>query len=72
MDERLLSVPEVAERLGVSRATVHRWCREGRFRRAQYVGESPRGIWVIPEGDVESVAPPRRGRPPSTRTDEGE
>jgi DNA-binding transcriptional regulator YiaG len=55
--EKLLAASEVAERLGVSVATVGHWCRQGLFPNAQQVGRAGRelGWWVIPESDIGRV-----------------
>jgi excisionase family DNA binding protein len=58
---RLLTVPEVAERVRVSEATVREWLRSGRLK-----GTRPGGTrlgWRIPEAEVERFlsagAPPQ-------------
>jgi excisionase family DNA binding protein len=51
--ERLLTVKEVAERVGVTIATVRRWIKDGRLR-----GNMPGGQkagYRIPASDVERV-----------------
>jgi len=47
----LLSIPEAAERLGLSEAMVRRYCAQGRLR-AQKVGKG----WAIQRWDVERFA----------------
>jgi excisionase family DNA binding protein len=56
---RLLSIPEAAERLGLSPAMVRRYCASGRLP-AQKVGRD----WTVRQRDVErfAAAPRRRGR----------
>ena len=56
----LLSIPEAAERLGLSEAMVRRYCAQGRLR-AQKVGKG----WAIQRWDVERFAasPRQSGRP---------
>jgi excisionase family DNA binding protein len=58
----LLTIPEVAERLGLSEPMVRRYCAEGRLP-AQKVGNG----WVVRRWDVERFAatPRRSGRPHS-------
>jgi excisionase family DNA binding protein len=50
MNERVLKVPEVAERLRVPAATVRRWIREGKLR-ATLLGGTKTG-YRIPESEV--------------------
>ena len=50
-----LTVDEVAERVGVSRRTVARWCEQGRIPGAYKVGTHRRGVWVIPAQSVEDL-----------------
>jgi excisionase family DNA binding protein len=55
-DERLFSVQEAAQKLGVSHDTVARWCRDGLF--PHVVKENPfskRVRFRIPEKDVVAV-----------------
>jgi excisionase family DNA binding protein len=58
----LLTITEVAERLGLSEAMVRRYCAEGRLP-ARKVGKS----WAVRRWDVERFAatPRRSGRPAS-------
>ena len=60
-----LSVDEVAERMGVSRRTVARWCAKGQIPGAYKVGTHRRGIWVIPSETLEDFVPPSRRCPDS-------
>ncbi|MGH9761246.1 MAG: helix-turn-helix domain-containing protein [Blastocatellia bacterium] len=61
--ERLLLVPQVAERLGESERTIRNWARKNLFPGAKLM-ESPRGpYWMIPESDLKSFKKPPRGRP---------
>ncbi len=43
---------EAAERLGFSRGTICRWCRQGRFPGALKFGRG----WYIPRGDPREAA----------------
>lgn len=63
MGGRLLSTVQVAKRLGVTRQTVLEWCHAGRFPNAQHVGKNGRGLWLIPESDLDRFEKPKRGRP---------
>jgi excisionase family DNA binding protein len=57
---RLLTVPEAAERLGLSIAMVRRYCAQGQLP-AQKLGRD----WAIRRRDIEqfAAAPRRSGRP---------
>jgi excisionase family DNA binding protein len=54
----MLSLPRLAEELGVSRTTLWRYVQAGRLR-ARKVGNS----YVVLRHDLERFTPPRRGRP---------
>ncbi len=58
-DEKLLSVKESAEMLGVNRQRVQALITEGRLP-AQKIGNS----YVIKESDLELVKDRKTGRPP--------
>ncbi len=61
---KLLTVQQVATRLGVAVPTVTLWCRQKKFRNAiKLPGDT--NPWLIPERDVERFVPPRKGRPPN-------
>jgi excisionase family DNA binding protein len=57
---RLLTVPEAADRLGLSMAMVRRYCAQGKLP-AQKMGRD----WAIPRRDIERFAatPRHNGRP---------
>jgi excisionase family DNA binding protein len=59
---KLLTIPEAAERLGLSVAMVRRYCSTGKLP-AQKVGRD----WAVRQRDVERFAasPRRRGRKPT-------
>ena len=50
-EERLLTVPEVAERLQVHANTVRRWLASGRIRGAKYGGDKTG--WRVRPSEVE-------------------
>lgn len=60
---KLLSVPEAAEQLGVSRWRVNQFINEGRLP-ARKVGRS----YVILESDLELVRERKPGRPFKSKT----
>jgi excisionase family DNA binding protein len=49
-----LSTDDVADRLGVDRATVARWIRKGQFPNAFKKGPAINSPYVIPESDVDA------------------
>jgi excisionase family DNA binding protein len=61
---KLLSVPEAAEQLKVSRWRVNQFINEGRLP-ARKVGRS----YVILESDLDSVRERKAGRPPKRESD---
>jgi excisionase family DNA binding protein len=52
LSEKFQTTTESAERLGVSRLTICRWCRQGRFPGALKFGRG----WYIPRGDPRGAA----------------
>jgi len=58
----MLTVKQVAERLGVGESSIRHWRIAGSFPGAE---EGPRGIvWYIPEADLKGFQVRGRGRPP--------
>lgn len=51
-DEKYLTVPEVAERLRLSRITVRRWLREGKLRGTLL---SDAAGYRVPESEVRRI-----------------
>jgi len=63
----MLTVSEVAERLGAAKRSVALWAQTGRFKGAKQV-ETPGGhYWLIPESALEGFVVRGRGRPPKTK-----
>ena len=61
--DKMLTVSEVAQRLGESERNIRNWATQKVFPGAQRV-DSPRGpYWEIPESDLDSFEKPARGRP---------
>jgi len=52
LEVQFLTTTEAAERLGVSRGTICRWCRQGRFPGALKFARA----WYIPRGDPREAA----------------
>lgn len=42
--------------------TVEQWCRTGKLK-AQRVGGTRRGLWLIDKDDLDNFTPPRMGNP---------
>jgi excisionase family DNA binding protein len=61
-NDRLLSVAEAAELLGVSRWRVNQFINEKRLA-AQKIGRS----FVVKESDLEAVKERKTGRPPKAK-----
>ena len=58
VDERYLTLPEVAERLKVSRRTLYRWIKEGRLNAYQFERE-----YRMTESDLQDFLRRSRTRP---------
>jgi excisionase family DNA binding protein len=58
VDERYLTLPELAERLQVSRRTVYRWIKDGSLSAYQFGRE-----YRITESDLKDFLGRRRTRP---------
>jgi excisionase family DNA binding protein len=58
VDERYLTLPEVAERLKVSRRTVYRWIKDQDLNAFKFANE-----YRITERDIEDFLERRRTRP---------
>ena len=63
--EKLYSIAETAEILGLQPVRTRELCRQGRLPGAQKVGRD----WVIPESAIQSYTPgsPGRPRPPGIK-----
>lgn len=72
MDGKMLTIKELAERMGLSEVTVRKYCRKGvvlpNATKLDYNGWS---CWVAPESDIEGWQDrrPKPGRPNSTASD---
>jgi hypothetical protein len=64
-----LTAAQVAERLGMGRSTVNKWCRLGKFSGARQVTSPVGDYWLIPEKSLDGVQPPPLGRPTKAQTD---
>lgn len=64
VNQKMLTVREVAARINAGESSVRLWAKDGKFVGAELV-ESPVGsYWVIPETALEGFVNPGRGRPP--------
>jgi excisionase family DNA binding protein len=62
-DKVLLTVSQVAERLGVGTSSIRTWLIAGsRFPNARHYGP----VWLIPESDLKGFVKRGRGRPRKT------
>ena len=67
--EARVSTGEAAEIEGVSRATVAKWCADGRYPHAEKTSDGRGGEWRIPLSDLRRPLPRRQGgRGPDTPT----
>jgi hypothetical protein len=41
---------------GIQPDTVKRWCYQGKFPNAKHYAGSGRGVWLIPQEDVEALS----------------
>jgi excisionase family DNA binding protein len=60
MDERLLTVTDVAKALAVDEETIRRWVRAGKVKAIQPGGQ--RGTYRIPESELRRLL---TGQPPA-------
>ncbi len=64
MAEDFLTTDQVAERYGVTRMTVTRWCQRGLIPGVFRLGEKEsHARWVIPASGLAGFEPPKPGRP---------
>lgn len=63
-----LTAAQVAERLGMGRSTVNKWCRLGKFSGARQVDSPVGDYWLIPESALDGVQSPPLGRPAKVQT----
>jgi hypothetical protein len=60
---KMLTVSEVATRLGENERSIRNWAKQQLFPGAE-LKPSPRGpYWEIPENDLKGFEKPTRGRP---------
>lgn len=68
--DRMLTVREVASRLGAGESSIRIWAAEGRFPGAKRE-EPPAGspYWLIPEAALDGFIKRDAGRPPKPKKD---
>ena len=62
MQSTYYTLPEIAERLKVSRRTVYRWVQSGELRAHKLGPDRPGVEWRIGEDDLEEFLEAHRGR----------
>jgi hypothetical protein len=63
-----LTTADIAARYGKNYRTATRWCQRGLFPHLIKGRKTASGaIYLIPESDLESFTPPRRGRPAAVK-----
>ena len=60
---KMLSVPEVAKRLGASERTIRKWLATGYLKGGEFVAWPGRGYWMVPESSLEGIKARPVGRP---------
>lgn len=71
VEEKMLTVHEVAERLGAGVASVRVWAWRGRFPGARKESTPIGDYWLIPETAVEAFELGKAGRPPKKSASKG-
>jgi excisionase family DNA binding protein len=61
--ERMLTVGQVADRLGVANSSVRIWAKKGRFPGAEYHTTPAGSYWLIPRAAVDGFQRRSVGRP---------
>ena len=68
-ESTMLTVKEVASRLGQTGQTIRTWLKKGRFPGAR-LEETPLGsYWLIPLAAVEGFTLKKAGRPPKSKAE---
>lgn len=63
--DKMLSLKEVADRLGENVETVRGWRKRKLFPHAELI-DTPRGpVWQVPLSDLQNFQKPVAGRPPT-------
>lgn len=64
---KMLSVSEVAQKIGAAKRSVQMWARMERFRGAKHIDTPGRNYWPIPESALDGFEVRGRGRPPKPK-----
>jgi hypothetical protein len=72
-DARMLTVKEVAERLGAATSSVRLWANSGRFVGAKLMGDAALRVtyWLIPETALENFQKQKPGPKPARNVGQG-
>jgi hypothetical protein len=64
----MLTVKQVAERIGAGESSVRLWAKDGRFPGAELI-KPPAGLpyWMIPDGDLDKFEKQRPGPKPTAK-----
>jgi len=65
----MLTVKEVAARIGAQPGNIRKWARAGRFKGARHEETDVGSYWLIPESSLDEFELLPRGRPPKARTE---
>ncbi len=65
--EKMLTVSDVAGRLGESNRTIRNWATSGLFKGARREDSYRGPVWLIPESALKGFEKPVRGRPPKKK-----
>lgn len=63
----MLTVKEVAERIGAGASSVRLWAKAGKFPGAKHKKTEIGSFWLIPETALEGFEVKGRGRPPKPK-----
>jgi predicted DNA-binding transcriptional regulator AlpA len=59
-EEEILTAAQVSKRLGVTQASISKWCQLGYFPHAFRINPMTRSPWRIPKVDVDAFIEKRR------------
>lgn len=68
----MLTVREVAGRLGTGASSVRLWAKSGRFPGAQLVTDSVVSYWLIPESALDGFEKERPGPKPKPKPEDAQ
>ena len=71
MNEKTLTSRQVAERYKVALSTARAWFLQGLVPDAQLKQTELGPVWIVSESALNGFVPPRAGRPPKGRAENG-